>query len=128
MSLKELALSWGMLAAAAVLNVLGLYAVKATLAALGAVPVTSPSAAIAYVASFARSPLALIGVVCIFAAPLPHAVALSRMPLSLAYPASVALTCLLLLPLSIAPLGEPLTGSRMAGIALLLTSLVLLYR
>src|SRR5688572_14372130 len=98
-SIKEFGLSWGMLTAAAVLNVLGLYAVKAKLAALGAVPVTSVSAAIDYVVGFARSPVALVGVVCIFAAPFPHAVALSRMPLSLAYPASVALTCLLLLPL-----------------------------
>jgi len=128
MSFKELSLTWGMLLAAAALNVLGLYAIKARLAVLGSIPVTALPATIEYVVTFLRSPAALLGVVCIFAAPLPHAVALSRMPLALAYPASVGLTALLLLPLSVLVLGEPLTGSRIAGIVLLTASLAFLYR
>lgn len=128
MSFKALGLSWGMLAAAVILNVLGLYVVRARLGALGAVPVGSVTALTDYFVSFARSPIALFGVVCILAAPLPHAIALSRMPLGIAYPASVALTCLLVIPLSIVSLGEPPGALRLAGVALLLVSLVLLFR
>ena len=117
-----------MLVAAVLLNALGLYTVKAKLNELGAVPIGSISAVIDYFVSFARSPIALFGVVCILAAPLPHAVALSRMPLGVAYPASVALTSLLVIPLSIVSLGEPTGALRLAGAALLLVSLVLLFR
>ena len=128
MTFKVLSLSWGMLIVAVLRNGLGLYVVKAKLNALGAVPVGPVTALIDYCVSFARSPTALFGVVCILAAPLPHAIALSRMPLAIAYPATVALTCLLVIPLSIVSLGEPIGALRLAGAAQLLVSLVLLFR
>jgi multidrug transporter EmrE-like cation transporter len=128
MTFKALSLSWGMLVVAVLLNGLGLYVVKAKLNALGAVPLGPIAALTDYCVSFARSPAALFGVVCILAAPLPHAIALSRMPLGIAYPASVALTSLLVIPLSIVSLGEPIGALRLAGAALLLVSLVLLFR
>jgi multidrug transporter EmrE-like cation transporter len=128
MTFKAVTLSWGMLVVAVLLNGLGLYVVKAKLNALGAVPVGTITALTDYCVSFARSPTALFGVLCILAAPLPHAIALSRMPLGIAYPASVALTCLVVIPLSIITLGEPLGAPRVAGAALLLVSLVLLFR
>ena len=128
MSFQALGLSWGMLAAAVLLNVFGLYAVKVTLGALGAVPVGSVAALTDYFVSFARSPLALLGVACILAAPLPHAIALSRMPLGVAYPASVALTCLVVIPLSILSLGEPPDAVRLAGLVMLLVSIAMLFR
>jgi len=50
------------------------------------------------------------------------------MELSVAYPASVALNCLILIPLSIIFLKEGISWSKVTGIGMILTSLYLLYK
>ena len=50
------------------------------------------------------------------------------MPLGVAYPASVALTCLVVIPLSILSLGEPPDAVRLAGLVMLLVSIAMLFR
>lgn len=126
MQLKEFVLSWGMLLIGVVMNVLGIYAVKARINTLGAVSFESVRSILGYFLALAKSPAAALGAVLVVLAPLPYAIAISRMQLSTAYPISISLNFLLLLPLSILFLGESLTIYKSFAIVLIIVSLFLL--
>jgi len=126
MHLKEFVLSWGMLLVGVVMNVFGIYVVKARINILGAVSFESVRSVFGYFLALAKSPAAVLGAVLVVLAPLPYAIAISRMQLSTAYPISISLNFLLLLPLSILFLGESLTIYKSFAIVLILISLFLL--
>ena len=122
------ALDWAMLVLGAVLNVGGIYLVKVEMTRAGAVPMTSFLSAATYFLGLATSPRAVVGAAAIFLAPFPYAVAVSRMDLSVAYPASIALNCLILLPFAAGGLGEAMSASRIVAIGLVMVSVYLLSR
>ncbi|MFC1577030.1 hypothetical protein ACFL42_01480 [Candidatus Omnitrophota bacterium] len=127
MSIKGFILSWGMLLFGVLMNVFGVYIVKMRINEVGSFQFSSAGAVINYFITLAKSPIAVIGAVVIMAAPLPYAIALSKMELSVAYPASVALNCLLVLFLATLFLGESITWNKAAGIGMIMASLYLLY-
>ena len=128
MNLREFGLSWGILLIGVFMNVLGIYTVKVKINALGAISFESLGAFFSYFATLLKSPVALAGALAVILAPIPYAIAISRMQISTAYPVSIALTFLLLLPLSILFLGETMTISKSIAIVMILASLFLLYR
>ncbi|MCQ9207271.1 MAG: hypothetical protein NG740_05275 [Omnitrophica bacterium] len=128
MNIKGFVLSWGMLLLGVLMNVFGIYVIKMKMNSMGGLQINSFMSAITYFFALIKIPLVLVGAVVILTAPLPYAVALSRMNLSVAYPASVALSCLILLPLSVMFLGEPLLWGKSVAIGLLVVSLYLLYK
>jgi len=117
-----------MLLIGVILNTSGIYIVKMKINSFGAAEFNSFGSVSNYFFMLAKSPLIILGVIVFFVACLPLAVALSRMELSVIYPVSVALNCLILIPLSIIFLGEGITWNKIAGISLILTSLYLLYK
>ena len=128
MNTKEFFLTWGMLLLGVLMNVFGVYVVKMKINALGSVQFSSIGTFFNYFLTLAKSPLALLGAAAILAAPFPYAIALSRMQLSIAYPVSVALNCLIIIPLTVLFMGEILTWYKVAGIGFMLISLYLLYK
>lgn len=127
MNMKEFLLSWGMLFIGVLLNVFGIYIIKLKINTLGNIQLESIGAMIGYFLTLIKMPLVIVGAISVLAAPLPYAIALSRLELSIAYPASVALNCLIILPLTIIFLGEDLTFTKAIGMGLILVSLYLLY-
>ena len=128
MIVKDFFLSWGMLFFGVLLNVFGIYLVKMKINTLGNVQLDSIAAVINYFFTLIRIPLVIIGGVAVLIAPLSYAIALSRMQLSVAYPVSVALNCLILIPLTVIFLGEGFNLNKAIGIVLILLSLYLLYK
>jgi multidrug transporter EmrE-like cation transporter len=124
----RLGLDWLLLLMGAALNAIGIYLVKQEMTRIGAVPLTSVLSVVTYFLGLATSPLAVLGALAVFLAPFPYAVAVSRMALSVAYPASIALNCLILLPFAGIGLGEALSGSRLLAIGLIVLSVYLLSR
>ena len=128
MSFKKLFLDWGMILIGVIMNAFGIYIVKARMSAIGAIQLDSLGTVAQYFFTLARSPLAVFGGILVLAAPLPYAVAVSRMQLSIAYPVSIALSYIIILPLSIIYLGESLTLNKIIGVTLILISLYLFYK
>lgn len=128
MIVRDIFLSWGMLLIGVFTNVTGMYLVKMKMNELGGIEVSSLKAVLGYFLIFARSPLAVIGVILFLIAPLPYAIAVSRMELSLVYPLSIALSCLIIVPLTFIFFGESVTLNKIVAIAMILGSLYFLYR
>lgn len=110
------------------MNVAGVYAVKAKINELGDIHFNSLIAVIGYFFTLLRFPIVIIGAIFILTAPLPYAIALSKMELSVAYPVSVAVSCLIILPLAVIFLGETVTWNKVMGIGLILAGLYFLYK
>jgi len=128
MGLKDFLLSWGMLFAGVLMNVAGVYLVKLKINVLGSVQFDSFMSGVLYFYHLVRFPVALLGGFLVFAAPLPYAIALSRMDLSVAYPLSIALNCLLILPMAAFFMGESISLYKGIGTGLIVVSLFLLYK
>jgi len=126
--MKDFMMSWGMISIGVLMNVFGIYAVKAKMNALGSVELNSIGAVLCYFIALAKSPMALAGAVLVMAAPIPYAIALSRMELSVAYPVSIALNFLIVLPLSVVFLGEAMNAYKLTGIGLIILSIYFLYK
>jgi len=128
MNSKEFFLTWGMLIIGVIMNVFGIYVVKVKMNILGQVQLSSFGTVFNYFFTLLKSPLALCGVLAVLAAPLPLAIAVSRMELSVAYPAAIAFNFVILVPLSVLFLGESITLGKAAGIGLIVISLYLLHK
>ena len=128
MNVKEFFLSWGMLFLGVIMNVVGVYLVKLKINELGAVQFDALMSVITYFIDLIRTPLVLVGAFFVLAAPLPYAIALSRMDLSVAYPFSIALNCLIILPIAVIYLGEGFTWNKAIGTGLIIISIYVLYR
>lgn len=128
MSIRFFAVTWGMIVLAAIMDAFGAFVVKMRIDEIGPINFESLRIVIDYFFSLIRSPLALTGGVCILISPIPYAIALSRMEVSVVYPVSVALNFLILIPMTIFFLGESFSLSKAVGIFLIVVSLYLLYK
>jgi multidrug transporter EmrE-like cation transporter len=121
-------LSWGMLLAGVVMNVIGTTVIKAKMNVLGQIDLNSLAGFLGYFISLAKYPSAFIGIVAVLIAPVPLAVALSRMQVSVALPMATALNFLVLIPLSMIFLNETFTLNKLIAIGLIVASVWLLYK
>ncbi|MCM8790632.1 MAG: hypothetical protein NC938_02920 [Candidatus Omnitrophica bacterium] len=128
MNLKTFLLTWGMILVGVIMNVLGMYFVKMRMNELGAIELTSVKAVTGYFLSLVMSPLALVGLILFLLAPLPSAIALSRMELSIAYPLSIALSCLIIVPLASIFFGEIVNMNKILAIVMIIASLYFMYK
>ena len=103
LKLQNYFLSWGMILIGVFMNVLGAYVVKLKINELGGIQFESIKTVITYFWN-------------------------SRMELSTAYPASVGLNFIILLPLTTIFLGESLVWTKIIAIILIIISLVLLHK
>ena len=79
-----------------------------------------------YIIEFLKSPVTCVGLAMFGLAPFFFAVAISRMEISIAYPAQVGLNFVIIVALRFLFLGEPLTMQKFIGIGLVLGSLYFL--
>jgi multidrug transporter EmrE-like cation transporter len=128
MNIREQLLSWGMVGAYVVLNSMGALAIKHEVHRIGRADATSWNSLASFFATTFLSPLVLAGLFAVALSACAWIVALSRMELSIAYPVAVALNCLIVIMAGFVIYGEALNFSKLAGIALLFCSLVLLFR
>jgi len=92
----------------------------------GAIDPGSARGLAGFVTSTLLSPTVIAGLAAIGLSACAWIIALSRLPLSIAYPVAVALNCLIVISAGLFLYGEAATWNKFAGIALLLASLVLL--
>lgn len=128
MNLREVLLSWGMVGAYVVLNSFGALAIKHTVHRTGAADPASINAILSFFATVLCSPLVVSGLFAIGLSACAWIIALSRMEVSTAYPVAVALNCAVVVSTGLVAYGESLSWTKLVGIALLLFSLVLLFR
>lgn len=128
MNQKNWILSWGMLLVGVIMNIFGTSVIKLKMNQLGRIDFTSIANVLGYFITLAKHPSAFLGMVAVLLAPVPLAVALSRMELSVAYPAATALNFLFLIPFSVLFLSEALTVSKMIAVGLIVVSVWLLYK
>lgn len=128
MKVRDLLLSWGMVGAYVIFNSFGALAIKHTVHRIGAADVNSMKTTVNFFTATFSSPLVLVGLVAIGLSACAWIVALSRMELSIAYPIAVALNCIIVVSAGFASYGELLNWSKLAGIILLLSSIILLFR
>tara|TARA_B100000242_G_C42804884_1_gene374281 strand:- start:40 stop:420 length:381 start_codon:yes stop_codon:yes gene_type:complete len=120
--------TWGLIFFAAVMDVIGAYVVKAKINELGSVNYDTIFNVINYLVSLAKFPLVWFGTFLILTAPLPYALALSRMELSTAYPVIVTLNALLLIPIAVFFLNESLTVYKIIGFIIIIIGLYFIHK
>jgi multidrug transporter EmrE-like cation transporter len=107
---------------------MGMYLVKMKMNEMGSIEVGSLKVILNYFMMLVKSPLAVIGVILFMVAPLPYAISISRLELSLAYPLSIALSCLIILPLTFIFFGETITFNKITAVVMILISIYFLYK
>jgi len=128
MAIKEFCLSWGMLVLSIVFNAYGVFVIKLKMNELGPLKPESLKSVVGYTLQLLNSRLVLGGVILFFAAPFLFAIALSRMQISVAYPAQTVLNLLLLILVAALFLGEAITLHKVIAIGFALLSIYFLYR
>ena len=128
MNIKHIAMTWGMLLLGVILNVAGSYIIKLKINTFGDIQLNSLPQVFSYFLALAKQPIVVLGGLTLLFATLPYAIALAKMELSVAYPASVALNFLFIIPLTIILLHEPLTLSKVLSSGLIILGLFILYR
>lgn len=123
---SELILGWGMLVLSVIFNALGVFAIKWRLNQLGPINFESFQSTLSYFFLLLQSPFVLAGVVLFFLAPFLFTVSLSRMEISIAYPAQIGLNFFLVLILAILFLGEQMTFTKLIGIMCVLAGIYFL--
>lgn len=126
MNSRELFVSWAMVIAYVILNSLGAIAIKSVVHRSGAIDPGSARGLAGFVTSTLFSPAVIAGLAAIGLSACAWIIALSRLPLSIAYPVAVALNCLIVISAGLLLYGEAASWNKFAGIFLLLASLVLL--
>ena len=120
--------TWGLIFFAAVMDVIGAYVVKAKINELGAVNYSGIYKVVEYLFDLAKYPLVWFGTFLILTAPIPYALALSRMELSTAYPVIVTLNALLLIPIAVIFLNESLTIYKIIGFIIIIIGLYFIHK
>ena len=120
--------TWGMIFFAALMDVYGAFVVKARINELGPVKYETIFTVLRYFLELLKSPLVLFGAFLILLAPIPYALALTRMDISTAYPMIVAFNALLLIPIAIIFLGETVSLYKMFGMTMIILGLYFIYK
>ena len=116
-------LTWGLIVIAVLMDVFGAFIVKSKLNEFGAVNFSSFSLVLGYLIDLMKFPLVLFGGFLILLAPIPYALALSRMDLSTTYPIVVGLNAIILFPLAVFFLNEQVTNTKIIGFAIIIIGL-----
>lgn len=124
--MKELFLSWGMLILSVIFNAYGVFVIKLRLNELGEIPFNSIKTTSGYFLVLLKSPLVIGGILLFFIAPFLFAVALSRMEITIAYPAQIGLNFVILILLALFLLGEQMTLYKIVGIISILVGIYFL--
>lgn len=118
-------LSWGMVLCFALFNSIGALIIKYYVNQMGAIKVDGLTS---YFFRLFTTPTVMFGIVCIFLSAFAWIIALSRMELSIAYPAGVGLNFILVLAGSFLFFGENINTYKICGVLLILISLYLLHK
>lgn len=121
-------MAWTLLVGSVAFNAGGVFLLKRRMNDLGAIRISSAAAVWGYGVEMARAPSVWVGLVLFFLAPFLFAVALSRMEITVAYPAQVGLNFLVLYVLAVVSLGESLTVPKVLAALLVLAGVCLLAR
>ncbi len=120
--------NWLMVLGYVILNSFGALAIKSTLNKLGEIKLVSIKSIFFYFVELFKSPLGLIGFFAIFLSAFTWMAALSRMEISLAYPAAVALNFMVVVILGLILFGETFTLTKIVGIILVFIGVFFLSR
>ncbi len=120
--------TWGLIFFAAVMDVIGAFVVKEKINKLGSVDYSGIYNVLEYLINLAKFPAVWFGTFLILTAPLPYALALSRMELSTAYPVIVTLNALLLIPVAVIFLNETLTLYKILGFIIIIVGLYFIHK
>ena len=126
--IKDWFLSWGLLVISVCFNALGAIVIKWKLNEVGKIEFESFRKIMDYGMIFLKSPLVVISVILFFASPFLFGVALSRLPLLIAYPVQIGLNFLLVLLFSVFFLSESITPVKLAGILFIMIGVIILQR
>jgi len=126
MNFTRFLMSWGMLVLSVVINAFSVFLIKRRLNELGEIRLDSIQFIFNYGTEFLKSSSAILAMILFVAAPFCLAVAVSRMELTVAYPAQVGLNFVLVIVLSLIYLGEELTFNKGIGIGFVLVSIYFL--
>lgn len=126
MVIKDIFLSWGMLVLSVLFNVISVFIIKMRLDELGPVKADSFKGLLDYAALLLKSWPVLAVIIPFFCAPFLFAVALSRMELSIAYPAQIVMNLVILAFLAVMFLGEHITPNKIIAMALAIVCVYLL--
>lgn len=121
-------LNWLMVLGYVILNSFGALAIKSSLNKLGEIKLESIKSITFYFIELFKSPLGLIGFSAIFLSAFTWMAALSRMEISIAYPAAVAFNFMIVVILGLILFGEILTIPKILGIILILIGVFFLSR
>ena len=124
--IKDWLLSWGTLLLSVCFNALGAIVIKSKMNEVGKIELQSFRKILEYCLVFLKSPMVVISIILFFSAPFLFAVALSRLPISIAYPVQVGLNFLLVLVLSFFFLSESMTVIKLVGIFLIMVGVIIL--
>ena len=100
--------------------------IKSKMNEVGKIELQSFRKILEYCLVFLKSPVVVISIILFFSAPFLFAVALSRLPISIAYPVQVGLNFLLVLVLSFFFLSESMTVIKLVGIFLIMVGVIIL--
>jgi multidrug transporter EmrE-like cation transporter len=120
---------WILVIVASLMNVLGVFLVKLQINLISPqLSMNTLKGVGSLFYSLLQSPSALLGGGLVFLAPVPVAIVLTKMEISIVYPILVALTCLFLFPITFFYLGETMSKEKVIGVCLLVLSLYFLFQ
>lgn len=122
---KNLA-NWLLIVGYVLLNSFGALAIKSTLNKLGEVKFDSLKTLILYFRDLFKWPLAILGFLAIMLSAFVWMSALSRLEITIAYPAATALNFFVVVLLGALLFRESITPAKIIGVVLILISIVLL--
>jgi len=128
MDIRQFVLSWGMLILSVLFNAYGVFVIKLRMNEIGEVKLDAVRSFFNYFVLLLRSGLVISGIITFIVAPFFFAIALSRMEISIAYPANVVLNLFFLLFFAVLILGENITLNKGIAVIFALVSVFLLYR
>jgi len=126
--MKSTLMSWGLIFTSALFDSFAAFAAKSRFNVLGRMELSPPGRFLDYLRIFFQSPLVVVAAVLFVAAPVLWFFALSRLDLSVAYPAVVVFHLIFISLFSVFLLGEAWTAGRIVGICFAFCSLFFLYR
>lgn len=126
--MNTLFFSWLLVIVAALMDVIGIFIVKNKLNILGPVNFNNFESIFNYIIQILKFPIIWLAILLILISPVPYALALSRLNLSITYPVIVGMSCLLTLSLGIFYLNENLNIFQIIGILLIIFGIILVYQ
>jgi len=119
-------LSWGLLVLSVCFNALGAIVIKSKLNEFGPFKLDSITSIAEVLFYFLRSPLVIGSTILFFSSPFLFAAALSRLPITLAYPVQIALNFLLVLSVAVFWMNEKLSVLQAIGVLLILVGILMI--